>query len=132
MCALSSLLNSHFWFSAIGFILSGFYGVRGIFYTLRDMRMREIQIGLFKLNYSRLEKFLHCGQDFTYNFFCSVAGFVAVHIEIQIYEVIHADFGKIDAGTAVIFSFLAVFGVIGVSGALPRIFYRGGFFGPKS
>jgi hypothetical protein len=76
---------------------------------------------------SKVKIFVQYIQDFIYNFMSSMAGFAALLLDYSIYNSIN-DLSKIETGTGLFMSFLALIAIIGMSGALPRIIWQGKIF----
>lgn len=118
-----------YWIVAV--IFSTFYGIRGIMYCMHYVGIENAKIQkeyeTDKLAWTLSQRIVvHYIQDFIYNFVCSLFGFIALYWDLKIARSI-SDFSNIAGGTAAVITFLSLVGIIGVSGALPRILFRKGF-----
>lgn len=97
-----------FWSISLAF--SCFYGFRGAIYH-RVYVVKECVPGHWQWYV------LWYVQDCIYNFVCSMAGFLALRYLVQNPDLITEN--------AASFGFLTVLAILGISGSMPRIFYRG-------
>ena len=65
-----------------------------------------------------------------YNFVSSMAGFLALKLDENILASI-TNLTDLGVGTAAFLSFLTLVAILGISGVLPRFFWKGAFVGSK-
>ncbi len=118
-----------YWLIAVG--LSLYYGIRGMLIKNRHVINENIQLekGQPPLTpWTKKEKVLvHFIQDFIFNAFCSMAGFVSLWILAHVFPSVDSS-SKIDAGLAVLIVFLALLAITGIGGILPYVIVHGKIF----
>lgn len=115
-------------FLSISIIVSLYYAVRGWLYERYDPYIKLKK----KQRWKRWDKviLLHLHGSI-YNFVSSMAGFYALKLMLRIIESI-PDLADIKVGTAAFLSFLILVAILGISGVLPRFFWKGAFIGSKN
>ena len=112
-----------FW--SVALISSIYFGIRGVLITIRSLDEKAKKRSKFE------RVFIQYLQGFILNFSCAIAGFIALFAVIKIADLVQ-DFAKIQAGTAVLVTFLSLVAITGISGILPELLYHGKIFGTKS
>ena len=114
----------HWFFLAIGFVLSLYQGYRGFMFQW----LREDEP--FK-NWSPSQKLLllALADGLTY-FVSSLSGFGSLMLCWELLSVRISDPAKIEVGTAALLGFLAVYGILGVTGKMPGVIDRGKLSSP--
>ena len=94
-----------FWWFAI--VISGYYGVRGIVIQKHhtENENRKLKVKKLKEWTQRERWFVHYIQDFIYNFVCSIAGFLALSLDIKFINSL-TSLATIEAGTGILIAFL--------------------------
>ena len=129
MNAIHILLNQRSMFWAICFVVSCYYGIRGLLIQRHKISDENIQREKKQLKpWGKIERiFVHDIQDIIFNFICSLGGFTSLYLEVKIFSKI-ADTHSISTGTAIFLIFLSLFAVTGISGTLPQILLYGKLF----
>jgi hypothetical protein len=119
------LISHPYWFWIVAIIWSVIQGYAGNYYGL------YIYKSAYERNGSPRPRLKPCVQFFAYRlphilfyFVCSMSGFVALYLAYLV-SVRICNWSEVASGTGAILIALAVFSVLGVSGALPRILYLG-------
>ena len=116
-------VNSPYLFWIVALLMSTLYGIRGILWQ----HYRENIPTDMKPSHKIM---LYYGHDFVYNFICSLAGFAALRLEANILKSI-VNVSDIGVGIAGFLAFLSLVAILGISGVLPRFFYKGALIGKK-
>ena len=114
-----------FW--AVSLIVSSLYGFRAWIYQHYDPYLKSEKSKEMK-KWERVVV-LHA-HDFIYNFVCSMAGFHSLKLEVKILESI-TNLSGISVGTAAFLGLLTLIAIMGISGVLPRFFWKGALISSK-
>ena len=116
-------------FCLLALMVSTYQGVRGILIQRHNIQndnilKRNQSLALWTLSETI---YVHRIHDFLFNFVCTMAGFVAWHVETLFLNRI-ADWSTIGAGTGIFLVFLSLVALAGVAGVLPPILLFGNLF----
>ena len=113
-----------FW--SIALLFSVYQGIRGVLIQRHNVRNENTLKQKQSLTPWTLAEtvYVHRTHDFVFNFVCTLAGFVAWHIEVLFFNRIE-NWAAINAGTGIFLVFLAVVALSGIAGVLPPILLLG-------
>jgi hypothetical protein len=124
---ISKFVNTAWLFWTVSIALSSYYAYRGWLYERYDPYVKP-QDNQKMSKWDR--RFLLNIHGSIYNFIASMAGFFALKQTEEILRSI-GNLHDIGIGTAALVSFLTLVAILGISGVLPRFFWRGALLGTK-
>jgi hypothetical protein len=118
------LIEMKWWYYFIASVLSLYYAYRGFIGNKIAVEERNAQ----PLTKRKVEKWeyisVYCIGDAIFHFISSIAGFLSMAIAYHAYQSI--DFQKgFETGNAILFVFLLLFGIVGITGQLPSLIQQG-------
>lgn len=134
------MIIDHPWiFWSMAAALTIYHGMRGAIINIRAVAAdrgkaseQDKALARDKTSWPQWQRiYVHYVHGFILNAVGSLAGFGALFPASEMYQHV-AQRQNVDSGMAILFAFLVLVAITGITGILPEMLYRGGLFGHKS